>query len=134
MTIVVVDDEPAIVKTCESVLGAQGHRVYGFTTTREALAHLAHGAADLLVVDYMMPEQNGFEFIQEAWSLRPALRVVMITAHGHPGRDPWRGAQAVQRHRPHPRRRDGDAGSATRLSDLEGASPFPKPPYPWSGN
>ncbi len=82
MTIVVVDDEPAIVKTCESVLGAQGHRVYGFTTTREALAHLAHGAADLLVVDYMMPEQNGFEFIQEAWSLRPALRVVMITAHG----------------------------------------------------
>ena len=83
MTIVVVDDEPAIVKTCESVLGAQGHRVYGFTTTREALAHLAHGAADLLVVDYMMPEQNGFEFVEQAWSLRPALRVVMITAHGN---------------------------------------------------
>jgi DNA-binding NtrC family response regulator len=82
MTIVVVDDEPAIVKTCEKVLGAQGHRVHGFTTTREALAHLAHDAADLLVVDYMMPEQNGFEFIQEAWSLRPTLRVVMITAHG----------------------------------------------------
>jgi DNA-binding NtrC family response regulator len=82
MTIVVVDNELAIVKTCEKVLGAQGHRVHGFTTTREALAHLAHAAADLLVVDYMMPEQNGFEFIQEAWSLRPALRVVMITAHG----------------------------------------------------
>jgi DNA-binding NarL/FixJ family response regulator len=82
MTIVVVDDEPAIVKTCKSVLGAQGHQVHGFTTTREALVYLAHGAADLLIVDYMMPEQNGFEFIQEAWSLRPALRVVMITAHG----------------------------------------------------
>src|SRR5439155_1740062 len=39
-------------------------------------------AADLLVVDYLMPELNGFEFIQEAWSLRPTLRVVMITAHG----------------------------------------------------
>jgi len=84
MTIVVVDDELAVVKMCEKVLGAQGHTVHGFTTTREALAHLADGAAaaDLLVVDYLMPELNGFEFIQEAWSLRPTLRVVMITAHG----------------------------------------------------
>ena len=83
MTIVVVDDEPAVVKMCERVLGAQGHTVHGFTTTREALAHLAHGpAADLLVVDYLMPELNGLEFIQEAWSLKPTLRVVMITAHG----------------------------------------------------
>ena len=83
MTIVVVDDELAVVKMCEKVLGAQGHTVHGFTTTREALAHLAAAvAADLLVVDYLMPELNGFEFIQEAWSLRPALRVVMITAHG----------------------------------------------------
>lgn len=83
MTVVVVDDEPAVVKMCEKVLGAQGHTVHGFTTTREALAHLADGpAADLLVVDYLMPELNGFEFIQEAWSLRPTLRVVMITAYG----------------------------------------------------
>ena len=83
MTIVVVDDEIAIVKVCEKVLGGQGHTVHGFTTTREALAHLQRGApADLLVVDYMMPEQNGFEFVEQAWALRPALRVVMITAHG----------------------------------------------------
>jgi DNA-binding NtrC family response regulator len=83
MTIMVVDDELRIVKTCEKVLGAQGHTVYGFTTTRKALEHLAHGAAaDLLLVDYMMPELNGFEFIEQAWSLRPKLRVVMITAHG----------------------------------------------------
>jgi two-component system, chemotaxis family, chemotaxis protein CheY len=84
MTIVVVDDDLAIVKMCEKVLRAQGHTVHGFTTTREALKHLSHEpAADLLVVDYMMPEQNGFEFVEQAWSLRPALRVVMITAHGN---------------------------------------------------
>ena len=85
MTIVVVDDDLAIVKMCEKVLRAQGHTVHGFTTTREALKHLSDGtvATDLLVVDYMMPEQNGFEFVEQAWSLRPALRVVMITAHGN---------------------------------------------------
>src|SRR5207247_10980112 len=56
----------------------------GFTPPPAERAQLADGAApaDLLVLDYLMPELNGFEFIQEAWSLRPTLRVVMITAHG----------------------------------------------------
>ena len=83
MNIVVVDDEPAIVAMCRTVLGGQGHQVRGFTSTREALSFLAAGPGmDLLVVDYKMPELNGFEFIQRAWDLQPRLRVVMITAHG----------------------------------------------------
>jgi DNA-binding NtrC family response regulator len=83
MNIVVVDDDPMIVKMCESVLTKQGHTVQGFTSTGEALRHLAAAPKpDLLVVDYKMPELNGLEFIQRAWDLRPKLRVVMITAHG----------------------------------------------------
>ena len=83
MNILVVDDEPAIVTMCEKVLGDAGHTVHGFTSTREALSYLAAGpAADMLVVDYKMPELNGFEFIERAWQLHPKLRVVMITAHG----------------------------------------------------
>lgn len=83
MNIVVVDDEPAIVKMCETVLTSQGHTVQGFSTTGEALLYLAAAPnVDLLVVDYKMPELNGLEFIQRAWDLRPKLRVVMITAHG----------------------------------------------------
>jgi DNA-binding NtrC family response regulator len=80
--IVVVDDEPTIVLMCRRVLESQGHTVHGFTKVHEALATLEAQAADLLVVDYKMPELNGIEFIQRAWALRPELRVVMITAHG----------------------------------------------------
>ena len=82
MTIVVVDDEPAIVRMCVQVLQAQGHAVTGFTQAREALAHLGTAPADLLVVDYKMPELTGLEFIKKAWQVRPGMRVVMITAHG----------------------------------------------------
>jgi len=82
MKIVVVDDEPTIVLMCRRVLEAQGHIVQGFTSAPAALAQLETDAADLLVVDYKMPELNGLEFIQKAWALRPSLRVVMITAHG----------------------------------------------------
>ena len=82
MNIVVVDDEPTIVLMCRRVLESQGHAVHGFTSVPQALAHLQAQPADLLVVDYKMPELNGIEFTQRAWQLRPGLRVVMITAHG----------------------------------------------------
>ena len=82
MRILVVDDEPTIVLMCRRVLEAQGHVVHGFTSAQAALAQLEGEAADLLVVDYKMPDLNGLEFIQRAWALRPGLRVVMITAHG----------------------------------------------------
>jgi DNA-binding NtrC family response regulator len=80
--IVVVDDEPTIVLMCRRVLESQGHAVQGFTSVQAALSQLQAEDADLLVVDYKMPELNGLEFIQRAWAIRPALRVVMITAHG----------------------------------------------------
>ena len=82
MKIVVVDDEPTIVLMCRRVLESQGHAVQGFTDVRTALARLEAEAADLLVVDYKMPELNGLQFIQRVWAVRPGLRVVMITAHG----------------------------------------------------
>src|SRR6185503_21137957 len=82
MKIVVVDDEPTIVLMCRRVLEAQGHVVQGFTDVKSALAQLEAEDAEMLVVDYKMPELNGLEFVQRAWQLRPALRVVMITAHG----------------------------------------------------
>jgi DNA-binding NtrC family response regulator len=82
MKIIVVDDEPTIVLMCRRVLEAQGHAVHGFTSVPAALAHLEAEDAELLVVDYKMPELNGLDFVERAWSLRPGLRVVMITAHG----------------------------------------------------
>ena len=82
MTIIVVDDEPAIVRMCVQVLQSKGHTVHGFTRADEALSYLTAQTADLVVVDYKMPELDGLAFIQRAWELRPGVRVVMITAHG----------------------------------------------------
>ena len=82
MTIVVVDDEPSIVRMCVQVLKSKGHSVTGFTKAAEALDHLTAMPTDLLVVDYKMPELTGLEFIKKAWQIRPGMRVVMITAHG----------------------------------------------------
>jgi DNA-binding NtrC family response regulator len=82
VTIVVVDDEPSIVRMCVQVLQSKGHSVTGFTKAPEALTHIGATPTDLLVVDYKMPELPGLEFVKKAWQLRPGMRVVMITAHG----------------------------------------------------
>jgi DNA-binding NtrC family response regulator len=82
VTIIVVDDEPSIVRMCVQVLRSKGHTVNGFTQADEALKHLGANPTDLLVVDYKMPELTGLEFIKKAWAMRPGMRVVMITAHG----------------------------------------------------
>jgi DNA-binding NtrC family response regulator len=82
VTIVVVDDEPSIVRMCVQVLQSKGHTVNGFTKAADALAHLTATPTELLVVDYKMPELTGLEFIKKAWQVRPGMRVVMITAHG----------------------------------------------------
>jgi DNA-binding NtrC family response regulator len=82
VTIVVVDDEPSIVRMCVQVLQSKGHTVTGFTKAPEALTHIGATPIDLLVVDYKMPELTGLEFVKKAWQLRPGMRVVMITAHG----------------------------------------------------
>jgi DNA-binding response OmpR family regulator len=82
MRIVVVDDERTIVLICRRVLEAQGHAVQGFTDVHAGLAQLKAEAADLLIVDYKMPDLNGIEFVQRAWEIQPGLRVLMITAQG----------------------------------------------------
>lgn len=79
MNIVVVDDEPMIMELCVAILEQHGHLVNGFTRGEDALIKLTNQPTDLLVVDYKMPGLNGFEVIQRARSLRPDLRVVMIT-------------------------------------------------------
>jgi class 3 adenylate cyclase/CheY-like chemotaxis protein len=85
-TILVVDDLPANVRLLEAVLGPRGFTVVPAGSGREALDAVTGGAIDLVLLDVLMPEMDGFEVCR---TLRadPATRylpVVMITASGEP--------------------------------------------------
>jgi CheY-like chemotaxis protein len=82
MRILVVDDELPIMQLCVTLLENQGHAAEGFTRGEALLARLKAEPADLLVVDYKMPIINGVEVVQRARSLRPGVRILMITGHG----------------------------------------------------
>jgi DNA-binding NarL/FixJ family response regulator len=49
-----------------------------------ALALLAEQPVDVLVLDLTMPGRDGFEVLREAKSLRPALKVLVLTMHDNP--------------------------------------------------
>jgi adenylate cyclase len=82
--VLAVDDQPANVRLLDAVLSPRGYRVLGAGSGPEALALVAERRPDLILLDIVMPEMDGYEVCRR---LRkdPAtafLPVVMITASG----------------------------------------------------
>ena len=82
--VLAVDDLPANVRLLDAVLSPRGYRVLGAGSGPEALALVAEHRPDLVLLDIVMPEMDGYEVCRR---LRqdPAtafLPVVMITASG----------------------------------------------------
>lgn len=81
-TILVADDEPFILMSLEFLLLKAGFRVRTACNGKEVLQSMADEAPDLLLLDVMMPELDGFSACQQirsnpAWSDLP---VIMLTA------------------------------------------------------
>ena len=80
--ILVADDEPALLRLLEFVLGRRGYVIQGVTNGNAALEVLKTESPDLVILDVMMPGLDGYEvltFIRETPRLE-GLPVVMLTA------------------------------------------------------
>jgi two-component system phosphate regulon response regulator OmpR len=82
--ILIVDDDRRIRDLLSTYLRGHGYRATGAASAEEARAFLAHLAFELIVLDVMMPGENGFDF---AAHLRAASNVpiLMLTALGEAG-------------------------------------------------
>jgi adenylate cyclase len=92
--VLAVDDTPENLRLIEALLVPQGYEVVTASSGREALALLPKEKPDLLLVDIVMPEMNGYEIAKAiradaAWRHLP---VIMITATG--GQDLVRSLEA----------------------------------------
>ncbi len=63
-TILVVDDEARLVSLVETYLTQSGFRVLTASNGREALAVAERQPPDLIILDIMMPEMDGYEFMR----------------------------------------------------------------------
>ncbi|MBI4549280.1 MAG: sigma-54-dependent Fis family transcriptional regulator [Ignavibacteriae bacterium] len=80
--ILVVDDEPNILKTLTIGLQAAGFSVDGFGNPCDALEQLGETSYDIAFVDLMMQPIDGMQMLKEIQQRSPMTTVVIITAHG----------------------------------------------------
>ncbi|HRK91695.1 MAG TPA: response regulator transcription factor, partial [Anaerolineales bacterium] len=78
-TILIVDDERRMVSLLQSYLMQEGFRVVTAHNGREALEVADRENPDLVVLDIMMPEMNGYDFLY-AHRAGKDTPIIMLTA------------------------------------------------------
>src|SRR5215467_8927335 len=80
-TVLVVDDEPTVVKLCRRILELGGYTVVTAATGSDALQVLKDktNQIDLALLDVMMPGMNGIELAKRIEGMRPNTRIVLMS-------------------------------------------------------
>jgi DNA-binding NtrC family response regulator len=79
-TILVADDEKLIRWSLRERLAGAGYDVVEAATGAETRAAFANGV-DLVLLDYRLPDVEGFELLHEMREAEPDVPIVMLTAH-----------------------------------------------------
>ncbi len=82
LSILVVDDEPAVRETLAEMLEVMGHRVLLAESGENALQTLAGNNCDLVFTDLAMPDMDGWETTREIRKRWPEMNVVLVTGYG----------------------------------------------------
>jgi len=81
-TALLVDDDDAFRTMLQGSLRRRGVRARTAATVAEGLVALEYEPADLVVVDYRMPRQDGLGALTEIRRLQPEAVIVMLTGYG----------------------------------------------------
>lgn len=80
--VLVVDDDPDILKLLSMRLSAAGYGVQAATSGEQALASLAINRPDVVVTDLKMGGMDGLALFEAVQRQTPTLPVIILTAHG----------------------------------------------------
>jgi len=83
--ILVVDDEPIVIRSAKRILGAEGYDVEGASGGREAIIMMEKKNYDLVLTDLKMPEVDGITLMRWIRKSRPETGIVVIT--GYPSQE-----------------------------------------------
>ncbi|MGH9731598.1 MAG: sigma-54-dependent transcriptional regulator [Candidatus Acidiferrales bacterium] len=81
LSICVLDDEADLVESTTARLQRLGYPANGTTSPNEALAQVRAGGCRMVLVDMLMPELDGFAFLEKSLKLDPNVAVILITGH-----------------------------------------------------
>jgi len=78
--ILLVDDEPGMLRYIRTLLEVDDHKVQTATTGEEAVQHVQKGLQpDLVLLDLLMPGIDGLQTLEQLRHIKPGLKVVMLS-------------------------------------------------------
>jgi len=80
--ILVLDDDPHIVRTLEIMLRGDDHEVFTAGSAEDALEMLQTETVDLALVDLQLPGMSGTAFLRQLHEQKLDIPSIIITAHG----------------------------------------------------
>jgi two-component system KDP operon response regulator KdpE len=80
LRILIVDDEPAILRFLRASLGSQGYKVSTAADGRTALDLIRRDTADLLVLDLGLPDMDGLDVIRQIRDGGASLPIIVLSS------------------------------------------------------
>lgn len=84
-TILVVEDDPAIRQGLLDALGFEGYETLAAASGQQGLDLGLSATFDLMLLDLVLPEVDGFEILRQVREARATLPVIVLTARGSEG-------------------------------------------------
>ncbi|MBX5439561.1 MAG: response regulator transcription factor [Thermoflavifilum sp.] len=82
-TILVVEDDPLLLKTLGQVLKKEGYQTILCENGKKALEQLNQLQPDMLITDLMMPEMDGTQLVQHIrQQLQSTIPILVLSASG----------------------------------------------------
>lgn len=83
--ILVIDDEPLVLKTIRLVLEQAGHDIHEAPNGRVGMESLAAESFDLVITDILMPDQEGLETISGMRRDNGDIKILAMSGGGRTG-------------------------------------------------
>jgi len=80
-SVLLVDDEPLLLRALQRILRGDGHRIALAESAEQAEEALADPDLDVVVLDLLLGRQSGLDFLARVKRERPELEVIVITGH-----------------------------------------------------
>jgi two-component system response regulator PilR (NtrC family) len=78
----IIDDEPVIHDVLSQLLTPEGYDIEISASGEEALQKYPGQAADLILLDLLMPGMDGLQVLREIKKINPQAAIIIITAYG----------------------------------------------------
>ena len=78
-SILIVDDEPALLYLCSEFIDAEGYQVFTAENAKQALEILEKESIDLMLSDVIMPEMDGFQLAAIVQNKYPDIKIQLAS-------------------------------------------------------